>query len=87
MWSAIATLIIVVLIIYGSYIASKYIGKGLAKNSSSRYMRLIDQITLYRLVEDICLLVLLQDKLMFCPSFRMMKYFRLHLKKMTGVIL
>ena len=46
MWSAIATLIIVVLIIYGSYIVSKYIGKGLAKNSSSRYMRLIDQITM-----------------------------------------
>lgn len=46
MWRAIATLIVVVLIIYGSYIASKYIGKGLSKNSSSRYMRLIDQITM-----------------------------------------
>ena len=46
MWRAIATLIVVVLIIYGSYIASKYIGKGLSRNSSSRYMRLIDQITM-----------------------------------------
>lgn len=46
MWRAIATLILVTLIIYGSYIASKYIGKGLSKNSSSLYMRLIDQITM-----------------------------------------
>lgn len=46
MWRAIATLILVTLIIYGSYIASKYIGKGLSKNGSSLYMRLIDQITM-----------------------------------------
>lgn len=46
MWRAIATLILVILIIYGSYLASKYLGKGLSKNSSSLYMRLIDQITM-----------------------------------------
>ena len=46
MWRVIVTFIVVILIIYGSYIASKYIGKGLSKSSSSRYMRLIDQITL-----------------------------------------
>ena len=46
MWRVIVTFIVVILIIYGSYIASKYIGKGLSRNSSSRYMRLIDQITL-----------------------------------------
>lgn len=46
MLRVIGTFIVVVLIIYASYIASKYIGKGLTKNSSSRYMRLIDQITL-----------------------------------------
>ncbi len=46
MLRVIGTFIVVILIIYASYIASKYIGKGLTKNSSSRYMRLIDQITL-----------------------------------------
>lgn len=45
MWRAVATLIVVVVILYGSYLASKYIGKGLGKNTSSRYMRLVDQIT------------------------------------------
>ncbi len=46
MWRVIATFFVVLLIIYGSYLASKYIGRGLSKSSSSRYMRLIDQITM-----------------------------------------
>ena len=46
MWRVIATFLVVLLIIYGSYLASKYIGRGLSKSSSSRYMRLIDQITM-----------------------------------------
>lgn len=46
MWRVIATFIAVALIIYLSYIASKYIGSGLKKSSSSRYMRLLDQVTL-----------------------------------------
>ena len=46
MLRVIGTFIVVIVIIYVSYIASKYIGKGLTKNSSSRYMRIIDQITL-----------------------------------------
>ena len=46
MWSVIFTFIGVVLIIYLSYLASKYIGTGLNKSSSSRYMRLVDQITM-----------------------------------------
>ena len=46
MLRVIGTFIAVILIIYLSYIASKYIGKGLSKSGSSRYMRLIDQVTL-----------------------------------------
>jgi flagellar protein FliO/FliZ len=46
MWRVIATFIAVALIIYLSYIASKYIGRGLKKSGSSRYMRLLDQVTL-----------------------------------------
>ena len=46
MWRVIATFVAVIVIIYLSYLASKYIGKGLGRNGSSRYMRLIDQITL-----------------------------------------
>ncbi len=46
MWNMIATIIIVALIIYLSYLASRYLGKGIMKSSSSRYMRLIDQMTL-----------------------------------------
>lgn len=46
MWRVIATFIAVALIIYLSYIASKYIGKGLKRSGSSRYMRLLDQVTL-----------------------------------------
>lgn len=46
MWRVIATFFVVALIIYGSYLASKYIGRGLSKSSSSMYMRLIDQITM-----------------------------------------
>lgn len=46
MWSMFATVVIVAFIIYLSYLASRYLGRGIAKISSSRYMRLIDQITL-----------------------------------------
>ncbi len=46
MWRVIATFAAVAVIIYLSYLASKYIGKGISRSSSSRYMRLIDQITL-----------------------------------------
>ncbi len=46
MWRVIVTFAVAALIIYLSYLASKYIGTGLSKSSSSRYMRLIDQITL-----------------------------------------
>lgn len=46
MWRVIATFIAVALIIYLSYIASKYIGGSLKRSSSSRYMRLLDQVTL-----------------------------------------
>ena len=42
----IVTFIAVVLIIYLSYLVSKYVGKGMAKGGSSRYMRLLDQIAL-----------------------------------------
>lgn len=44
MWSIVSTFIMVVLILVLCYLVSKYVGKGLNKNSSSRYMRLIDQI-------------------------------------------
>lgn len=40
------TFIAVVLILYLSYLFSRYLSKGMSKSSSSRYMRLIDQITL-----------------------------------------
>ena len=46
MWNVIVTFAAAALVIYLSYIASRYIGKGLGKSTSSRYMRLIDQITL-----------------------------------------
>ena len=46
MGRVIVTFIIVILIIYLSYLVSKYIGRGLARGNSSKYMRLIDQITL-----------------------------------------
>lgn len=46
MWRVIVTFAVAALIIYLSYLASKYIGTGINKSSSSRYMRLIDQITL-----------------------------------------
>lgn len=46
MWRIILTFIAAVLIIYLSYLCSKYIGRGMSKSSNSRYMRLIDQITL-----------------------------------------
>ncbi len=46
MLKVIGTFIAVALILYGSYLASKYISRGMTKGSSSQYMRLIDQITL-----------------------------------------
>ena len=45
MLSVIITFIVAVLIIYLSYLFSRYVGKTMNKSSSSRYMRLIDQIT------------------------------------------
>lgn len=39
------TFLAAILIIYLSYLASRYIGKGMGKLQNSRYMRLIDQIT------------------------------------------
>ena len=44
MLRVIGTFIVAALIIYASYLASKYIGKGLGRGVGSRYMRLIDQI-------------------------------------------
>lgn len=41
----IVTFFAAALIIYFSYLASKYIGKGTSMNQKSRYMRVIDQIT------------------------------------------
>lgn len=46
MWRVIVTFIAAAVIIYLSYVCSKYIGKGMSRGSSSRYMRLVDQITL-----------------------------------------
>ncbi|MCI8795879.1 MAG: flagellar biosynthetic protein FliO [Dorea sp.] len=46
MLRVIGTFIVAALIIYASYLASKYIGKGLGKGVGSKYMRLIDQIAL-----------------------------------------
>ena len=46
MWRVIATFIIVTFIIYLSYLASKYLSKGMGRSGSSRYMRMIDQLTL-----------------------------------------
>lgn len=46
MWSMFATVVVVAFIIYLSYLASKYLSRGMTKSSSSRYMRLIDQMTL-----------------------------------------
>lgn len=45
MWSIIVTFVAAVLIIYLSYLFSRYVGKSMNRSSSSRYMRLIDQIT------------------------------------------
>lgn len=45
MWSVIVTFAAAVLIIYFSYLFSRYVGKTMNKSSSSNYMRLIDQIT------------------------------------------
>lgn len=42
--AGIVTFFLAALIIYLSYICSKYLGKGLVKTSSSRYMRMVDQM-------------------------------------------
>lgn len=42
--TAIGTFLLAAIIIYLSYICSKYLGKGLVRSSSSRYMRLVDQM-------------------------------------------
>lgn len=42
--TAIGTFILAAIIIYLSYVCSKYLGKGLIKGSASRYMRLVDQM-------------------------------------------
>lgn len=44
MWSAILTFIAAVAIIYLSYLVSKYVGKGMNRNGSSHYMRVLDQL-------------------------------------------
>ena len=46
MWRVIATFIIVAFILYLSYLASKYLGRGMSRAGNSRYMRVIDQIML-----------------------------------------
>lgn len=38
------TFLMAAVIIYLSYLCSKYMGKGLVKSSSSRYMRMLDQM-------------------------------------------
>ena len=38
------TFLLAAVIIWLSYICSKYLGKGLVKNNSSRYMRMLDQL-------------------------------------------
>lgn len=46
MWSVIVTFCAAALVIYLSYLFSRYVGKTMNRSSSSRYMRLIDQITI-----------------------------------------
>lgn len=43
-FTGIVTFLLAALIIYLSYICSKYLGKGLVKTGSSRYMRMVDQM-------------------------------------------
>ena len=38
------TFLMAAVIIYLSYICSKYMGKGLVRNTSSQYMRMLDQM-------------------------------------------
>lgn len=44
MWNVIVTFAAVVLIIYLSYVCSKYIGKGMNRNGNSHYMRMLDRL-------------------------------------------
>lgn len=43
-FAAVLTFLLAALIIYLSYICSKYLGKGLVRSSSSQYMRMLDQM-------------------------------------------
>ena len=79
MLRVIGTFIAAALIIYASYLASKYIGKGLGRGTGSRYMRLIDQITLGQdrhmaIVQIGCSWASLRDRSTSCPRFRMRNY-------------
>ena len=42
--TGIVTFLLAAIIIYLSYICSKYLGKGLARGGSSQYMRMLDQL-------------------------------------------
>ena len=42
--TAVGTFLLAAVIIYLSYICSKYLGKGLVRSSSSQYMRMLDQM-------------------------------------------
>lgn len=44
MWNVIVTFAAVVLIIYLSYVCSKYIGKGMNRGGNSKYMRMLDRL-------------------------------------------
>ncbi len=44
MWNVIVTFAAVVLIIYLSYVCSKYVGRGMNRNGNSHYMRMIDRL-------------------------------------------
>lgn len=45
MFKVLMTFVAAALVIYLSYIFSKYVGKNMNKSTNSRYMRLIDQVT------------------------------------------
>ncbi len=43
-FTGIITFLLAAVIIYLSYICSKYLGKGIVRSSSSQYMRMVDQM-------------------------------------------
>lgn len=45
MWRVIITFAVTVLIIYLSYLFSRYVGRSMSGGGSSRYMRVVDQLT------------------------------------------